>query len=557
MRRLKHIIYTVLILALVGYTAWRAYPVFKGWLMVSKKDSKNPTGTTVQLAYQLKQDEWTVFPISQGTDFLKFVTNVEYYKTHDETVYYAIKAELVDSAGKVLMNHIFNFKNETKLYRKKQSSRILSNPFLAKGKCYITPNLTFLLSIADFKKPVSIKLKQHRVENVNNVNSVLVRLSSQEPVSDSKKNIMWYRLSPKTRKNLASGNFYPEYMLTETEKQNILSNMWSSIGPQGNSGHDYFVKRIATMPKEKLRQLNLLVKDDPKTEEKNGFKTEMFKLYVNSGLNGRFKTQSAKDIRTANKLFQKLFNGSTASELKKDWDELDMNIVEFKRGKRVFTVIHEKENKLFGRGFYMYCNSSIARNIVLEMPHRYWDIHTGIIGYKLMLTGYFTAAAWNTLHRYQTPNDLSTSSDMAHADNSFFYSFTEAFVDSMPEKSILIQLHGFSNKNQKSYFGKKAAVILSNSTNKPLKEFLYYAERIQKIMPQPAYMYPQTDAKWLAALDNISAKVLRNGKKKQVFIHIEMNDETRLDMLKEAKLREKFNKSIIYKTKKHHPAEDK
>jgi hypothetical protein len=557
MRRLKHIIYTILILALIGYITWSAYPVFIDWFMVSKKDSTNPTSTTVQLTYQLKQNKWTVFPISQGTEVLKFTTNAEYYKTHDETIYYAITVELLDSANKVLLNHTFNLKDKTRLYKKKHSSRILSNPFLIKGKCYITPNSTYLFSIADFKKPVSIKLKLHKEKSVSNVKNVLVRLSSQQPMSGSKKNIMWYRLSPKSRKNLASGNFYPDYMLTETEKQNILSHMWSSIGPQGNSGHDYYVRRIGTMPKDQLKSLNLLVNDDPKTEEKDGFKTEMFKLYVDSGLNGLFNIQSTKDINAAKELFKKSFNGSTASELKSEWDKLDMDIVEFKRGKRVFTVIHEKKDKLFGRGFYIFCNSSIARNVVLEMPHRYWDVHTGIIGYKLMLTGYYTAAAWNTVHRYQTPNDLSTSSDMAHADNSFFYSFTEAFVESMPKKSLLIQPHGFSNKKQKSFFGKKAAVILSNSTDKPPKRFLYYTERIKKVMPQPTYIYPLTDVKWLAALDNVSAKVLRDGKNNQIFIHMEMNDKTRLDMVKKAKLREKFSKSFIYKTKKHYPVENK
>ncbi len=553
MRRLKHIIYTILILALIGYIVWVQYPKFNAWLMVSQKDSINPTGTTVQLAYQLRQNKWTTFPISRGTAHLKFLTNAEYYKTHNNTINYAITIKILNSANKVLMNRIFHFKNNTELYKKKHSSRILSNPFLIKGKCYITPNLTYILPLNELEKPAQVKLKWHTTQASKDVRNVLVRMSSQAQFSGLKKKVLWYRLSPDVKKSLSSGNFYPHQMLTTAEKQNILTHLWSPIGPHGNSGQDYFVRRIGNMPTNELVSLNLLIKDDPKTEEKEGFKTEMFKLYVSSGTNGFFRPQTTKNINAAKSLFIKLFNGSTALELKEDWKKLGMNIAEFKRGKRVFTTVYEEEDKLWGRGFYVFCKSSIARDIALEIPHRYWDEKTGIIGYKLMLTGYYSAAAWNTVHRYQTANDLISSSDMAHAENSFFYSFTKAFAENMPEHSMLIQPHGFSNKKQKSEYGKKASVVLSNSTTNPSKLFLYYAKLLEGVMPQPVYIYPLTDIKWLAALDNVSAAVLRKEKKKQVFIHIEMNDETRKDMTNEFKLRKKITNCLIKETTKLYP----
>ena len=554
MRRLKHIIYTVLILALIGYIIRVEYPEFREWLTESGKDSKNPIGTTIQLAYNLKQTKWTTFPIDSGTKHLKFLTNAIYFKTHEQSVNYAVSVEILNSSGKKLLSQPLYFSNNTELYKKKHSSRILSNPFLVKGDCYITPNLTFLLPIGDLKNPTSLKLKWMPIKTVKNNSGVLVRMSEQADVSGMKKKVLWYRLSPESKKGLASGNFYPNSMLTPAERQNIISHMWSPIGPAGYKGRDYFVRRIGRMPTSELNHLNLLVKDDPKTEEKDGFKTEMFKLYVNAGTDGFFHTQSAKNINIAKNLFIKLFKGSTASELKDDWKKLSMNIKEFKRGKRIFTVVYEDKDKRIGRGFYMFCKSSLTRNIALEIPHRFWDTHTGIIGYKFMLTGYYSGAAWNTVHRYQTPNDLASSSDMAHAENSFFYSFTQAFAEQMPKNSILIQPHGFSNKKQKSYYGKKATAVLSNSTLNPLKQFLYYADLIKKILPQPAYIYPLTNVIWLAALDNVSAEVLRKTKKRQIFIHMEMNDKTRLDMSKNFKLRKKFTNCLKEKTIKLYPA---
>jgi len=545
MRRLKHIIYTVFILALIVFIIFRALPAFESWFVESMKDSSNPSGTKVQLTYQLSQKKWTTFPIEKGSKHLKLISNVEYYKTHNNAIKYAIEAEIINSSGKVLMKKLFYFKNDAKTYIVKHSSRILSNPFLLKGGRYITPSLPFLLPLNNLKQPASIKLKQHVIKSINNVVSVLIRISVQDSVPKSKKNILWYRLSPSTRKGLASGNFYPEYMLIGSEKQNILSHLWEPIGPQGNKGHDYDTRRIGIMPRNALKHLNLLDGDELKTEKNAHIKTEMYKIYLESGFNGFFKSQTKKNINAAKELFIKLFNGSTASELKEDWKKLGMNVAEFKRDKKVYTLIYEEKNKLLGRGFYMFCRSDVARNIVLEMPHRFWDTHTGNIGYKLMLTGYYLAAGWNTVQRYQTPNDLSSSSDMAHAANSFFYSFTKAFAESMPENSILVQPHGFSNKKQQSYYGEKASVVLSNSTPKPSKQFLFYAEIIKKVLPQPVYTYPLTDVKWLAALNNVSARVLRKANCKQIFIHMEMNDKTREEMTKGIELRKKFTKGII------------
>ena len=557
MRRLKNTIYTIFIILLIGFIAWKSYPVLVPWLTIPVKISeKTPADTKVQLTYQLDQNKWTTFSIDTGVKYLKLLTNASFINSYDERIKYAIKIKILNGSDKVLLDKIFYFKNNARAYKMKKSRRVTSNPYLIKGSNYITPSLTFLLPLSNFKKPTSLKLKQYKINDTKNAKNIFVRIYSESPIQKSKRNILWYRLSPDTKKTLTSGNFYPHYMLTDVEKQNILRHFWSPIGPEGNKGDDYSVRRMAQMPSRVLEKINLLSKDRNKSEkeENTEIKTEMYKLYLHSGFNGFFRRQSRKRINAAKKLFIKLFNGSTASELKNDWDKLGMNILELKRGNRVYTLVHEQQDKLFGRGFYIFCKSNIARNAVLEMPHRFWDTETGIIGYKLMLTGYYAAASWNTVHRYQTPNEQNSSSDMAHAKNSFFYAFTMAFAESMPERSILIQPHGFSNKNQKSEYGEKASVVLSNSTPKPLKQFLYYAELIKSIMPQPTYIYPLTDVKWLAALENVTAEVIRKKKRKQIFIHMEMNSKTRKDMAEDFTLRKKFTKCITKNTTKYYSA---
>ena len=557
MRRLKHITYTLLVISLLGIITWKTYPILTPWLtIVEKVDGKKPTEAKVQLAYQLNEDKWTTFSIDTATHHLKLLTNASYFHTYNETIRYAIKVNLLDASGNVLLDKIFYFKNSAKVYREKRSSRILSNPHLIKGGRYITPNLTFLMPLTEFNDATHLKLRQYKIDSVKNIEKVFVRVYSKSLIPKSKRNVLWYRLSPAAKENLTFGNFYPHYMLTDVEKQNILNHSWDPVGPEGNKG-DYSVKRMAQLPPNALKKVNLLGEDrsEPNKEETVKPKSKLYRFYLYSGFDGFYRGQSRKKIDAAKKLFIKLFKGATAFELKSDWNKLGMHIQELKRGKRTYTVIYEHEDKLFGRGFYIFCKSKLTRNAALEMPHRFWDIDTGILGYKLMLSGHYVAAAWNTVHRYQTPNEQRLTSDMAHTKNSFFHAFTLAFAEAMPKDSILVQPHGFSNKNQKSYYGKNSAVILSNCTPKPLKQFLCCAKLIRNIMPQPAYIYPLTAIRNLTGLESVAAETLRDKGKKQVFIHMEMNGKTREDMVKDAALRKKFTKCIIKSTTQYQPAQ--
>jgi len=551
MRILKKTIYLAVILIIIILVVLYNYDNFHQWLTATTKDSTNPSNTKVYITYKLKQKKWTSFPIDVVAKSLLVRTNAEYYKTNDPVVNYAIQFEILDSRNNVLMKQHYFMKNETILYRKKRSSRILSNPFLLKGMNYITSNSSFIIPLTDLKKPAAIRMKWTTIADVKNVTGVLIRVSSDSSMSNARKNIIWYRISPESKKGLTSGNFYPVHMVNSKEKKNIINNMWSPIGPTGKS---FISKRICTIPYIDLRPIKLDVNDNPDDQKKKST-SELFNLYLNSGKGGFYKPPSTKEIVTATELFERIFKGEAIKSMKDDWHSLGMNITQIKRGTKTFIVIHEEPNKLVGHGFYVFCKGSETRNIVLEMPHRYFDTKTGIIGYKLMLSGYFAAASWNTVHRYQTPNDTPTSSDMAHVTNSYFNAFTKAFASSMVKKSILIQLHGFSNKKQPSKLGKAAAVVLSEGTNTPSWRFLSLAGKLKKAMPSPVYIYPEDKIRSLAALNNVSAEdILISAKKDQVFMHFEMNVKTRSQMVKNKSLRKKFIDSLITRTIKLYPA---
>ena len=220
------------------------------------------------------------------------------------------------------------------------------------------------------------------------VAGILLRLYAPKDLVPGKANILWLRLPRSKRKELSSSNFYPLSMLSETEKENLIKNLNSSIAP---SDKNISVVRICHVPYKDLHPRKLCkIKIDPTIRK---YKNKLYSLYFNSD-GGRYKNQSMENIEEAEKLFIGLFKGETAKQQKTAWKKLGMNITTVKKGKRIFTVVYEPLDKQQGRGLYMFCKSKLIRNIVLEMPHRYFDRYTGYIGFKLFLSGYYTAAAW-------------------------------------------------------------------------------------------------------------------------------------------------------------------
>ena len=119
MRRLKHILYTIAIIAVATYIVWSAYPVLSSWIIRPSKDSKNPPGTTVALAYKLRTDSWTGFPLDPSTKYVKFTTNATYYKTYDNHVKYTIISEILDTNNKVIFSRNYDLIANTRLFREK------------------------------------------------------------------------------------------------------------------------------------------------------------------------------------------------------------------------------------------------------------------------------------------------------------------------------------------------------------------------------------------------------------------------------------------------------
>lgn len=210
----------------------------------------------------------------------------------------------------------------------------------------------------------------------------------------------------------------------------------------------------------------------------------------------------------------------------------------------------KKRNLRQGKGFYIFCKSSITRNIAIQSPHRFYDKLTGLAAYKLMLFGDFAACAWNTVNRYQTPSHVSGSSDMAHSTNSIYFTFTKAFASAMPENSLLIQVHGFRSKwhrNGKVYFSIPYDIVLSSGTDSPSKHFLQIGELMREDSKLKIAVIPEQNVPQLAATHNHEPEILAKAGKDQVFIHLEMSESMRKKLTTSRDLRRSFIEDVLSK----------
>ena len=171
----------------------------------------------------------------------------------------------------------------------------------------------------------------------------------------------------------------------------------------------------------------------------------------------RYEPSTKEEIsRFEDLLLHTLADRNTLPELEKQWSIEGWELIHWTNEDHSFIAICEQEQELKGRGFYVVRINSKS-NLVLQAPHRFYDMGSGTIVSKLFQENDCQAAAWNTVHRRQF--------DLAHRRDSFLNAFTRAIVE-FNDESIVVQIHGFENDKQKGV-ARAAELIVSNATEYP------------------------------------------------------------------------------------------
>lgn len=173
---------------------------------------------------------------------------------------------------------------------------------------------------------------------------------------------------------------------------------------------------------------------------------------------------------------------------------------------------------------------------ILQIPHQFHDRHSGEIGAALFLAGKFRVVQWNNVVRYNDHQPANLS-DMTKTERSSFSALALALVEfsatdvASPKHQApprLYQLHGFAGAKRNEPRAQHADIIVSSGG---------YAPNIHSLTLNKCWsdsyatlLFPD-DTRELGATKNASNAVLLSHQLPDRFIHIELSDKLRNQLL--------------------------
>ena len=223
-----------------------------GWLYVSDvKELDSELQTRISESYNrqvyvLNEKKWTTFPLPDGTESLKIVTNADIpaslVTTPIDSWRYSIEYQLIKADGSVFQTFEYNFqatlnKFKDPRYKKPVTASFYFDPSLlpTDGKVIVI-NFDGLPDISAIR--VRIKSKDTILQNI------LFRASIKETIPDYRQRFLWARMSQDKKEFKAKGNVYPPELLLEKEIHNLLTETDIPLGPTGITGADYVSRTL-------------------------------------------------------------------------------------------------------------------------------------------------------------------------------------------------------------------------------------------------------------------------------------------------------------------------
>jgi hypothetical protein len=183
-----------------------------------------------------------------------------------------------------------------------------------------------------------------------------------------------------------------------------------------------------------------------------------------------------------------------------------------------------------------------AAAVAVEVPHSFFDESTLPIGLVLFDAIRARVLLVNTVHRYRSlagkePPEAAAgedapstaSSDVAHAERSFFLSAHIAFVQTFP-KGITIQLHGFRDDQATGI----DAILSAANTSASVQPM---ASRLRQALGLKIALYPK-DVRKLGGTQNVQAQ--QSMRHQHPFVHIEMSKSLRQRLVGDKSLLDRF-----------------
>lgn len=239
-----------------------------------------------------------------------------------------------------------------------------------------------------------------------------------------------------------------------------------------------------------------------------------------------FQMPTMAAVTQARNLFTQTFRNPQAAELVAAWQELGMTYGPWNSaGWMLLTETPPRR----GRGFYLFSPHQNATT-VLQVPHPYFDRHTGEIGLALLREGHYRAGAWSNVQRHT--QDGEESADPAHRESSFFQAFQQAWSD---QGGQTLQLHGFAAEARNTAAAQQADMILSSGYRPPPWHLYDLRDHLATALAVSVLLYG-VDTFELGATTNVQAQHARG--LGTGFLHLECSLPMRKRLLNDPQARQ-------------------
>lgn len=266
---------------------------------------------------------------------------------------------------------------------------------------------------------------------------------------------------------------------------------------------------------------------DPVSAKSAGFAARWLDT---TGLDGGYVPATRTEELRAFDLFTRLMAGDRGADLRADLMSAGFALETQQTGGVDWSLIAEHADAATGKGAYLVRDGGAP--VLLQAPHRFKDIHTGMIAALLLDEHPILAAAWNTVPRWYDESGRRMDADLAHAAYSQFAAFGLAFVAAYPGGRV-VQLHGFSHGKRLSDAGRRAGFIVSSGRKAPGRAAIDVATCLQAgFAEEPTLVFP-LDVRELGGTTNTSGKALREAGFGG-FVHLEISRSMRDLLLRDA-----------------------
>ena len=182
-----------------------------------------------------------------------------------------------------------------------------------------------------------------------------------------------------------------------------------------------------------------------------------------------------------------------------------------------------------GRGLLLVRHGAVARPLVLQAPHSFFDIGTGQLAAEIMARSDLRALQVNTRHRNTAAGDepgRPPLTDLAHRTDSWFHALTLGVLDGL-ERPLLVQLHGFGRQTVED---PAVDVVASCGATDHPAVLDALVDTLVSGLPQVGVARFPGDISVLGGTTNVQGTAAA-GRTDAAFLHLELSPEARKLML--------------------------